>query len=74
MVANIDYTHTAKDKAFAFGRNGIMHCKGLEISANYEVVMIEPVNKCGVGRCFIQIPVEDIDKVIRALEICKHKH
>ena len=69
MIVRTNYT--AKRNVYAFGRNGTMQCVGLELSANGGVVMIEPVNTRGVGRCNIQIPAEDIDNVIRALEDCK---
>jgi len=59
--------------AEALGRNGTMECRGLDMClSNYykqePVIQITPVNsKGGLGRCYIEVPMEDIDAVIDAL-------
>lgn len=56
------------------GRNGMFAATGLEINPyltadNHSVVVLEPVTSRGViGRCNIEIPVEDIPSLIAELQ------
>jgi len=50
------------------GRNGFFAMAGMEIWRNGEKVVIEPVtSKDSVGRCKMEIPTEDVEKVIDSL-------
>lgn len=59
------------------GRNGVYSCKGIEITdmnrpkdnSKYPYIMLEPItSKNKIGRCFIEIPRENIQEVINILE------
>ena len=69
-MADIRYTRFCN----ALGRNGIMQQLGLSIekSAPGDSVWLYPINTRGIGRCFMEIPTQDLDKVIKVLEGCKN--
>jgi len=51
------------------GRNGTFKCAGVELIDYTDRVQISPVTSKGnVGRCDIDIPVEDIPALIEALQ------
>ena len=63
------YGFTSGQKAMALGRNGVMKCVGVEVSdmtfdRESDAVSIAPMNSRGIGRCWIEVPKADIDKLI----------
>lgn len=67
-MADIDFTTAVN----ACGRNGLMQQKGLHVNRLENTVTLFPVNTRGIGHGWIQIPLQDIDKVIKALGDCKN--
>ncbi len=58
------------------GRNGGFHQSGLEITnidtATYPSILLEPItSKNKTGRCFMEIPKENIQELIDILEKIK---
>lgn len=67
-----------KKRCLAFGKNGHSYCEGLHIgqytrvSESNEVIhmtYIQPINSKGnLTKCYIEIPCEDLEKVIKILQ------
>ena len=59
----------------AQGRNGLMRCHGVELWVSgwsKERIRLTPINsKDMLGNCFIDIAVDDVDKIIETLQELK---
>jgi hypothetical protein len=75
MRKQIDYGTTVS----AQGRNGRMKCIGLEVMTGdtlqmgpsfLPVVKFAPINTQGVGNCEIEVPLEQVPKLIQLLQRC----
>lgn len=61
-------TFTFTRPVYAFGRNGWMNQRGISLTLMPTFsVLIEPLNRRGVGRCSVSVPAEDLDRLIAAL-------
>jgi len=50
------------------GRNGYFKAKGLDLYANESIVIFQPITSKGnVGRCSIEIPIENVAALMNAL-------
>lgn len=60
-----------KKRITAFkGRNGVMKCSGVEVyrGGDLSTMWLSPLTSRGVvGRCYIEVPVEDIPALIKAI-------
>lgn len=58
----------AKTTGF-LGRNGYMKCSGIDLSSSTDVVTLSPLTSRGdVGRCNIEIPLDNLPEVIAKLQ------
>jgi hypothetical protein len=57
------------------GRNGGFKCTGVSaLATSDDTLMIEPITSKGdVGRCFIEIPIENVSAFINALELISNQ-
>lgn len=77
MVTEIKYTR----QVAALGRNGFMYQVGMEIATSSRlgadniartILILRPLNTRGVGEASQEIPLEDIDLLINALNKIKN--
>jgi hypothetical protein len=63
------------EECLAQGRNGTMYCRGVELwisGWSKERIRLTPINsKDMLGNCFIDIAVDDVDKIIETLQELK---
>lgn len=74
MHVEISYNRPMVYGSTAMGRNGRMFCNGLSMWSGKTLVSVYPITSKGTeGNCCIDIPLEDIDKVIEALKKMKEE-
>ena len=59
----------------ALGRNGTMKCIGVNVSSwgTKDAISIQPINsKQRIGRCWINLPLEFVDKFIEQIKRVEH--
>ena len=71
MIMMSHHVHYDHQFTKALGRNGIMHCTGIELAWDDELLRISPLHTRGTGACFIEVPIKDLNKTIKALQDCK---
>ncbi len=74
--SKIHFNDNNKNLFQSLGRNGYMHCNGLDIWAfrttERDCVRLSPINsKDNIGRSFVEFPVNEIDKLIKELKMAK---
>ena len=51
------------------GRNGYFKASGLDVYANESIVIVQPITSKGeIGRCSIEIPIENVTALISHLK------
>jgi hypothetical protein len=66
----MSYREVKYDKTVSFiGRNGLGKCKGIDVSkCHKDYLTLSPIRSIGgTGNCQIEIPLENIDDLVRAL-------
>jgi len=64
MYAKINYDRNVN----FIGRNGYFKASGLDIYANESIIILQPITSKGaVGRCSIEIPIENIAALMNIL-------
>ncbi len=75
MTNKVLFTRKEGILPYFLGRNGMFRSTGVEVTVfqlGSGLVWIEPVtSKDKAGRCRIEVPVEDLDKLIEALQKAK---
>jgi hypothetical protein len=68
MLVDIMYTRVLE----FLGRNGHFKCAGITVTATPTYVCLMPItSKKAQGRAFIDVPMEDVDSLIAALQKAK---
>jgi len=57
-------------KVMYLGRSGWADCLGIDISYSegHRLVQLQVINRRGIGRCHIDVPFENLEELIHALE------